>query len=362
MDTPAVPLGTRGIKKRPPKVAHPEDFAENIPVPIVIPVKQKTPNEEFIDLLTSCTLKAFHESDVDIKCITNEVYVVLYFPEVTIRNSNNQKHVIKDTYIRLTFNLKEKYPLSDVGIRRGTYTYAEYQSTYIHSHVSGRFNIMLSDYENSICWGSTTIASLKTLLNSKFDSSNYVNFLWLLKNWMSWESLEGVPFRHLDKIKITQSTTYIDYRTEARTIVNSIFTERVLPDLKIQSDFLNKFNSFEIIQNISSSTYINLTDINNSTLEKIIKPFTNHVGLMKNGNFEIISQINISKSTIDSINKLSVPFKFKDKTITPKIDYTGIEDSQKPIDKSMLKVHPSLVDAVAYELDELLNKLIDEEF
>lgn len=361
MDTPAVPLGTRGIKKRPPKVAHPEDFAENITVPIVIPVKQKTPNEEFIDLLTSCTLKAFHEADVEITTTPEKVFVVLYFPEVIIRNSVNEKHTIKDTYIRLTFKLSEKYNLDDVGIRRATYTYAEYQSAYIHSHVSGSSSTMLTSYTSSICLGSTAVASQRTLLSARFDPSTYVNFLWLLKNWISWESVEGGPYRYMRKNKITTSRPVIDFYLNARQVIQRLFREHALPDLKINSIYLND-RLDQIRDSVSGIFDGEFVKVNNQNLENAIKPFTDLVGTYKENRFELIANAPISKTTIDQINRTAIPFKFKDKTITPKIDYTGIEDSQKPIDKSMLKVHPSLVDAVAYELDELLNKLIDEEF
>ena len=366
MDTPVAPLGTRGIKKRPPKVAHPEDFAEDAPFTELPPtpvVVKKTPNEEFIDLLTSCTLKAFHEADVEITNTSDSAFVVLYFPEVIIRNTSGDQHTIKDTYIKLSFYLQkeQKYRLYDVGIRRGTYTYAEYQSSYIHSHVSGSTSTMLTHYNSSICLGSTSIASQKSLLNAKFDASTYVNYLWLLKNWMCWESKEGTPYRYIGKITITRSLPIIDFYLNARQVIQRLFREHALPDLKINSIYLND-RLDQIRDSVSGIFDGEFVKVNNQNLENAIKPFTDLVGTYKENRFELIANAPISKTTIDQINRTAIPFKFKDKTITPKIDYTGIEDSQKPIDKSMLKVHPSLVDAVAYELDELLNKLIDEEF
>lgn len=362
MDTPVAPLGTRGIKKRPPKVAHPEDFAEDAPFTELPPtpvVVKKTPNEEFIDLLTSCTLKAFHEADVEITTTPEKVFVVLYFPEVIIRNSVNEKHTIKDTYIRLTFKLSEKYNLDDVGIRRATYTYAEYQSAYIHSHVSGSSSTMLTSYTSSICLGSTAVASQRTLLSARFDPSTYVNFLWLLKNWISWESVEGGPYRYMRKNKITTSRPVIDYPREADGIIRALFENRVLPDLKIDSSFTSRNDPANIVNTALFGIYVHV--IEDKELEKAIRPFTNFVGIIKGGNFEFADTSNVSEKTIDALNKSAVSFTFKDKTILPKIDYTDLKKTETSVDKSKLVVQPLLVTYVGHELTRQLNKLIDEE-
>lgn len=132
--------------------------------------------------------------------------IVIYFPEVTIVNSQRQNtsHLIKGLGVVLKFSIDNDIPYIDFEIKgfRTTISYLEWKSGYKHSHL----HIFSSSYENfmedtKFCLGSSEIldvlADLKKtnpLENSEMYSTIFEALCFMIVSLTQTESEEGVPY------------------------------------------------------------------------------------------------------------------------------------------------------------------------
>ena len=128
----------------------------------------------------------------------------LHFPIIEISNSQNLKHTIKDLYVRFQFN--SIGILGDIDGTRATYNQAEFESLYSHSHLSS--SAAKDATWGGFCFGSESINNDIGTLQEEFHSIIFEALLFELETFLSWESLEGGPYRKIENIsrRATMST------------------------------------------------------------------------------------------------------------------------------------------------------------
>lgn len=123
--------------------------------------------------------------------------IYVHWPSVTVTNERGQSVVVTDLYAKVPLwpdgRLYERFTLS-----RATYSYEQYSSGYMHSHVNG------IDYNPASfmrpCLGTGPLIRTQDTLCSSADSDLWDLFCVELDRYVHVESIAGVPYRHLDQI------------------------------------------------------------------------------------------------------------------------------------------------------------------
>lgn len=123
-------------------------------------------------------------------------YLYLRYPQLTITNSLGIVHNIEDLVVIINFDyIRGK--LTGLSGRRWAWTKEELHYGYSHSHLStsiGRFQ--------DFCQGGNSIfAKFMAGMNKTNTPEEFELFLAQLKEYLSWESVEGRPYRWIGEIK-----------------------------------------------------------------------------------------------------------------------------------------------------------------
>lgn len=149
--------------------------------------------------------------------------IIIYRPEVIIRNERDETHTIKDLYIKLAFN---NLMLSVEGIRmnRGTYSYIEACRGYIHSHCQ---NSDLSGTFKTCCLGKTALSTVISTMKSIWEPGFTETLPVLLDQYIHVESVSGVPYQYMADLNIEKSgrLIYTQYSDTSNVSVS-------IPDIK----------------------------------------------------------------------------------------------------------------------------------
>jgi hypothetical protein len=138
-----------------------------------------------------------------------QFHPVIYFDELHITNSNGNEHVIRDLYVRIHMDINEgQLSMLNLSGTRGTVTIAEWINNYFHSHISWYKDSDDPDrpyhnYQNewcNFCLGEGHIRDMMVDIGNDFDCDLFQMILIHIKDMMEWESLEGVPYRNIDKL------------------------------------------------------------------------------------------------------------------------------------------------------------------
>lgn len=167
---------------------------------------------------------------------------VVRFPEVVLRNSKKQSHKLVDTFLKFQVKYMPDYgdncfTFGNLQGLRATITEQEYRSSYNHSHFQGdsrEFNW------SHCCTGSGEINNLFATLNAKFDEDQFRLLMLQLTTYVSWESLEGHPYKRISDINVKhtplqnlnhiRSNHIIDY---GREILNYMQDEKIRIDWQL---------------------------------------------------------------------------------------------------------------------------------
>lgn len=140
-----------------------------------------------------------------VKYFSHNTSIIVYWPEVTISNESDMKHLIRDLYAKV-----EVHPYSGTmfytGFRlnRTTYTDVEWNSDYMHSHISRIPKDKLNEFQ-SPCLGSGPIRDVVSILCSAYDRDWWESFVFELDRYVRVESTIGVPYRRMANISSTGS-------------------------------------------------------------------------------------------------------------------------------------------------------------
>ena len=168
----------------------------------------------------------------------------ILYPEIEIRNSENEKHTIRDlvVVIDLSIGLRGRI-LIDNRIRgfRLTVTKEEFISGYAHSHLHSlheKYNAFFNGGEissNYFCTGENEIPELVSVFNDNQDLGTFELFLLTLDTMMSWESIEGRPYiylRDISSYSTNRKRLYVESYEDANNIFNMVLRSGLLKRLK----------------------------------------------------------------------------------------------------------------------------------
>lgn len=162
--------------------------------------------------------------------------LMIFFPEITITNSLEESHTIKELYVKIDFVKGNYLKLYKIYGIRTLLTQAELQSGYGHSHCQSP---MVHGSWGKFCLGKGPINSqINTLKLYGVSAENYLvfeMFLIGLQAYLEWESLEGGPYNYISNIHKRKKIENID--------------DCVLEDTYKKYINTCKFVNFTIIQN-----------------------------------------------------------------------------------------------------------------
>lgn len=185
--------------------------------------------EDYVDLQygTSFSLESFLvDSSVSIdRDISNELlstlkdrlnpyepFIMVYWPSVTVTNENDKSIVIQELYAKIPITGKGTIPLTSKGfyLNRSRYSKSQFLSGYLHSHIQ---KIPKEDYTQfqPPCLGSGPINRTIVSLKADSDTVTWLLFCQELALYVTVESLQGVPWKHLEQVGLS-TTSYAYYR------------------------------------------------------------------------------------------------------------------------------------------------------
>ena len=241
--------------------------------------------------------------------------IYIHYPEINVKSSDGvSERLLKNVFVILQFYDNK---LLHFGMFKTTYYDDELTPNsngyefFRHPHIQkiNTTNLLnnLKKTDNGIsdfCLGSGTgISTLFTKLHSKQCSEDeYIEFLFSIKPYLEWESLEGVPYHKLSDIKKT---------SRARIRLNEIFgfpIESAINEI-LRKDTNIKLYYGDKIRIMKDSAFYNYMDKSFPVLKSIaeISSSDNTVTLADNNNNNSSQYLN----TIKRINSGVIPsFKF----------------------------------------------------
>lgn len=139
-------------------------------------------------------------------------FILIHFPKVTITNENNKSLDITHLFVKVKINVDGTIRGSFT-LNRSEYTVNELAKDYMHSHVNG---IPVSNFASfqSPCLGSGPIRNTLSTLSAHYDLDMWKLFCLELNKYVQVESLEGIPYRYLERVNSNGYFTYIYPRYE----------------------------------------------------------------------------------------------------------------------------------------------------
>ena len=176
---------------------------------------------------------------------------------------------MRDVYLR--FQIYGSGEVHLTHLTRGTVTEREYRNNYQFSHCNTG---SVYNWSSSFCFGDTPIKDLRYNLKNRnrlFVFKNLKFFLESLKEYLSWESLEGVPYNKIDNvINDTNRWHHSNYdisRNDLETVYNTA---------------IDKMSSFKY-NFLSETVYLTYSSV--SMLAEILtQEFPQHSTYYLNGN------------------------------------------------------------------------------
>ena len=136
--------------------------------------------------------------------------ITVKYPEITITNSYGKTHTITDLFIKTKFNhlgqLREEFTMN-----RSTYTATELLVGYRHSHHKTiSVNELNLKFWDTTCLGQGVLSQSTNLLRGltleEFDEINIMSLYANIDAYVAWESIEGVPYIRIEKIREMSSS------------------------------------------------------------------------------------------------------------------------------------------------------------
>jgi hypothetical protein len=269
--------------------------------------------------------------------------LIVYYPEITITNSVELSHIMKDIYIRYKFYYSNGYKKRVLRLEfaRTTFTDVEVANRYQFSH-SNTGNV--GRWSSSFCFGGVGLASTyNSLLGGNL--KGITSFLIGFEEYLKWESIEGKPYRHLSEL--ISRERYLKYSLDISESTKN----------KMYIDVIQKFNDFNYIYNlVEGKNIIKLSQDFINTLESYLTArYSQHVYYVINGE-SYVDNGNFESSIFDRDNKQSeVIFKGKNKKIKIIKTQTDIVTPEK-------KIHRLILNYIIQKLEsELYNYVVNKQ-
>ena len=280
----------------------------------------------------------------------------IYFPLVNLTNKNSKSHIIKDLFVKIPLFARSANRLGVDRLQgsRSTVSYAEYCSEYFHSHLSAYiYNQTLKSLMwYPFCTGSGEINMYQANINTEgITEENFMQYLIQIMTLVSYESIEGTPYRHIESIMI-RSRNRQNYSIPSSSIIlnliNSIKLEyhnsKTIPELNFR--IVN--NKYEVLDDELLSKFIKEGVITESQKKIFLtyKDFTNvyykYGEVNTSGNTYITPNINRSEQYI--FQGKVVPFVVEN--IPEQKDVTNVE----------YIIHPKVREYIKNKIENDVNK------
>lgn len=170
-------------------------------------------------------------------------YFKVLYPKFTITNTNGDLHTIKDLVVIHTVaynpnnggHIYTKHPMGG----RLSKTKLEIAACYQQSHLSGHNEWNKQPfYVSSFCvGGDTDVSRMIAEFEVEMDWDRYELYLFCVDSMITWESLEGVPYRKMRDIKnaLNNKVTSAN-QNQVNTLVNRIIKDKIPLDLDFYID------------------------------------------------------------------------------------------------------------------------------
>jgi hypothetical protein len=170
-------------------------------------------------------------------------YFKVLYPKFTITNSHGDLHTIKNLVVihNVAYNpnneghIYTKHPLGG----RLSKTKLEIAACYQQSHLSGHSEWNKNPfYVSSFCvGGDTDVSRMIAEFEVEMDWDRYELYLFCVDSMVTWESLEGVPYRKMRDIKnaLNNKVTSASER-HVNTLVNKILDNKISLDVDFYID------------------------------------------------------------------------------------------------------------------------------
>jgi hypothetical protein len=139
---------------------------------------------------------------VNIKRVTLAYHIVIRIPEFTIKNSRGNSTVIRDMFIRLQVLPDGRLAHGGLEGLVATFTKAQARTGYMHSHlIPAQPGLGRVPSFCGFCLGQGHINQVIALLQAKYNEVNFQMLCLHIKNFLEWESLEGVPHYRMADVR-----------------------------------------------------------------------------------------------------------------------------------------------------------------
>lgn len=201
------------------------------------------------------------------------IYIIIWYPEINIRNKKNQTTLIRDLYVRVPIFMS-RLPFNTMSIdlmegTRTTLSMAEYESGYLHSHLP---TLRSSHCEfNHFCLGQSDVHMAVGLINtdlakSKLDPDTFKAFLLSIQTYLEWESTETRPYTLMESA-IKRSYDYPDATQDTCVAIFNILYKVICNGVKLDLDWSFAKGKYYIIDNdkLENLLYgVGITSLNNN--------------------------------------------------------------------------------------------------
>ena len=179
-------------------------------------------------------VSVFGEDKVMVTGSRGDFSLYVHFPEIEITNSLKQQHTIRDLFVKIRLNgvgqdSGNSYLCAcNISGARTTWTEAELNSGYTHSHLPN--GVYMPGSEQGFCLGSSEFRIIMENIKLYCQDEHWWMMLLSLKNYVSWESIEGGPhcnIREITRVRNNRSTIVSD-----ATLLSELI--RIMPTLPLE--------------------------------------------------------------------------------------------------------------------------------
>lgn len=278
--------------------------------------------------------------------------LIIHFPLFDIINQNGSIHTIKNLFV--TANIDEEMLFTDEAIYglRTSFSAKEVSYNYFHSHLESR-EISGFKERGTFCLGTGPIIENLIDLTCDADPISFEMFLRQLDIYIKWESIEGTPWRYIEKIAydVDSSTSPYGYGTsQIREYIGSYRLTRDHIDINYQDGKL------------SIDKNQKLTDFIMIMKDRLHLP-SHMFNKNTDGTFYVDSENLIDNKILEvsrnmkSLNDMMGPFIFKGVSYPLEL---MLESELPEAKEEELHLHQNIIDRVARVLTLFLNKFYDE--
>ncbi len=205
------------------------DYRDLTPLNAVEQVERTEDIDKFIQGIKDCTQRVYPDNS-EVLTIGSKLQVTLYFPEKTVQNDEDLEHTIYDVFLRITFSTNTK-KLTMIQGTRSTRSVLELKKQYVHSHICPTTPCR---FEN-LCFSSDTdLAINRDELRIAYDELKYESVLYMLEDFLEYESLDGGPYSGgLTNLLTSSDTIQVPRGSQMSDMYYYFRRSTITPELKI---------------------------------------------------------------------------------------------------------------------------------